>query len=350
MEVQLPDARHLSDEVLDALRLRALHGRELGFSESDIADLLGVSRETVSRWWSAYVDGGLESVPQGRTGRPPGSGRLLSEEQELSVQEAIDRHAPEDLGVASPLWTRRAVRELIETRCGVRLAVRTVGDYLRRWGYTPQRPRRKNRRQDPQEVREWLEKTYPSLRKRAAKEQAEIHWCDEMGVGANDLPGRGYSRVGHTPELKVSGERFRANMISTVTNEGKARFMTYTGTLDAALFLTFLARLVRGAKRKIFLIADRLRAHDSATVHEWIGRHRNQIEIFYLPRGAPELNPDEYLNHDTKAGVNATKLPETRTELRSNLQRFMQKIVKLPSHIQNYFQHHCVQYAAAIDM
>ena len=163
-------------------------------------------------------------------------------------------------------------------------------------------------------------------------------------------PGRGYSRVGHTPELKVSGERFRVNMISTITNEGKARFLTYTGTLDAALFLTFLARLIRGTDRKIYLIADRLRAHDSAAVREWIGRHKNQIEIFYLPRRAPELNPDEYLNHDTKAGVNATRLPDTRAELRSNLQRFMQKIVKLPGYVQNYFHHQCVQYAAATNM
>jgi len=329
--------------------LRALHGRELGFTEGDIADLLGVSRETVSRWWSAYLAGGLESVPHDRTGRPIGSGRLLSETQEIAVQEAIDQHAPEDLGIASPLWTRRAVRELVETSCDVRLAVRTVGDYLRRWGYRPQRPRRKSRRQDPQEVREWLENTYPSLRKRAAKEQAEIHGCDEMGVGANDSPGRGYSRVGHTPELKVSGNRFRVNMVSTVTNEGKARFMTYTGTMDATLFLTFLARLIRGADRKIFLIADHLKTHDSAAVHDWLRQHKDQIEIFRLPRGAPELNPDEYLNNDTKAGVNANKLPETRAELRSNLQRFMRKLFRLPKHIQSYFQHPCVQYAAATE-
>jgi predicted DNA-binding protein (UPF0251 family) len=53
MTLSLPDARQLSDEVLEALRLRALHGCELGFTESDLAELLGVSRETVSRWWSA---------------------------------------------------------------------------------------------------------------------------------------------------------------------------------------------------------------------------------------------------------------------------------------------------------
>lgn len=350
MEVQLPDARHLSDEVLEALRVRALHGIELGYSESDVADLLGVSRETVSRWWSAYRSGGLDAIPHGRTGRPVGSGRALSDEEARAVQDTLDRQSPEELGIASPLWTRRAVRELIRNLFGIELALRTVGEYLKRWGYTPQKPRRKNRSQDPKEVRKWLEKTYPALEARAAREDAEIHWCDEMGIGANDSSGRGYSRVGQTPELQVSGQRFRVNMVSTITNQGKLRFMTYTGTMTAVVFISFLERLLRGADKKIFLIVDRLKVHTSAAVDAWVAERRDRIEIFTLPRGTPELNPDEYLNNDTKRGVNAARLPETRDELRSNLQCFMHKLVNLPQHIMNYFQHPCITYAAAADM
>jgi transposase len=79
MAITLPDARQLSDDVLEALRLRALNGRERGFTEADLADLLGVSRETVCRWWSAYTTHGIDALPHERTGRPLGSGRLLSE-------------------------------------------------------------------------------------------------------------------------------------------------------------------------------------------------------------------------------------------------------------------------------
>src|SRR5437868_13982362 len=81
MAVSLPDAREVSDEVLEALRLRALHGCELGFTEAEVADILGVCRETVCRWWSAYAHGGLEALPRDRTGRPEGTGRVLSGEQ-----------------------------------------------------------------------------------------------------------------------------------------------------------------------------------------------------------------------------------------------------------------------------
>jgi transposase len=79
MAIELPDARELSDEVLEALRLRALRGCEMGWCESDVAEMLGVARETVCRWFSAYRAAGLEALPGERTGRPVGSGRFLSE-------------------------------------------------------------------------------------------------------------------------------------------------------------------------------------------------------------------------------------------------------------------------------
>ena len=97
MAISLPDARLLSDDVLQALRLRALHGCELGFTEADVADLLGVARETVSRWWSAYSSRGLDALPQERSGRPLGSGRLLSDQQASHIQGLLDNHRRAEL-------------------------------------------------------------------------------------------------------------------------------------------------------------------------------------------------------------------------------------------------------------
>src|SRR6266478_4805501 len=125
MAIPLPDARELSHEVLEALRLRALRACELGFTETEIADFLGVCRETVSRWWSAYAQGGLDALPQGWAGRPVGSGRALTDEQADHVQRLLRTHSPEELSIASPLWSRRAVRDLVRQECGVTLAVRT---------------------------------------------------------------------------------------------------------------------------------------------------------------------------------------------------------------------------------
>src|SRR5262245_47110151 len=130
MAIPLPDARELSDEVLEALRLRALRGCQLGLTETQVADVLGVARETVSRWWSAYADHGVQALPHRRTGRPVGSGRALTDAQAEHLRQLLTTHQPEELGIAAPLWTCRAVADLIRREYGIRLAVRTVGRYL----------------------------------------------------------------------------------------------------------------------------------------------------------------------------------------------------------------------------
>ena len=184
MAITLPDSRGLPDEVMQALRLRALRGIELGFTQADVAQLLGVACETVSRWWTAYQAGGVEALPHDRTGRPIGTGRTLSDDQGAHLQHLLDTKSPADLGIAAPVWNRRAVRDLIRNEYGIRMPIRTVGEYLRRWGYSPKKPSGHARKQDPDEVREWREQQYPGIERLAAVEGATLIWCDETGVAA----------------------------------------------------------------------------------------------------------------------------------------------------------------------
>ena len=294
--------------------------------------------------------GGVEALPHGRSGRPLGSGRLVSADQASRVRSLIDKNTPEQLGIPSALWTRRAVGELIYKEFGIDLAERTVGAYLRRWGYTPKKPQRHARKQDPDEVAQWLEETYPAIEKQAAEEDAEIHWCDETGVAADHHPGTGYSPKGQPATMEVPGPHIRMNQISTITNNGSVRFMTYKGSMNDALFLVFLGRLLRSTTKKILLITDRLKAHEDDMVQEWVEARHDRIQLFYLPRYSPEMNPVEYLNNDMKATVNAEGLPDNKDTLRSRMQSFMRKLSHLPGHVISYFLHPSVQYACAVEL
>lgn len=350
MPLELPDARQLSDEALQVLRLRALRGIELGYSELELAELLGVCHETISRWWTAYLADGLPALPGDRTGRPLGSGRLLSDEQAERIKARIDFHSPEEVGIPHALWTRRAVRELIRKECGIDLAERTVGLYLRRWGYTSKRPARHGRHQDPDEVEQWLLETYPAIEAQAEREGAEILWADEVGVAADQHPGYGYARAGERATMEVPRSHIRVNQIAAISNEGAVRFMTYQGALTAAVFLTFLTRLVAGASRKVLLIVDRLRAHKTPAIEAWVAAHRDRIEVFYLPAYSPELNPVEYLNNEMKGTVNKAGLPPDRPTLRGRLLGFMRRLLRLPGHVISYFLHPWTQYAAPVEL
>jgi transposase len=347
MAITLPDTRLESDEVIEALRLRALRAWERGTPETDIADVLGVRRETVSRWVTAYRSGGLDAVPGSRPGRPVGSGRLLSDDQAERLQQLLRTHQPEDLGIPAPLWNRRAVRDLIRREYAIDLAVRTVGSYLARWRFTAKVPTRHRRDRDPDEADEWVRETYPAIAERAEAEGATLLWCDEVGVAADAHPAKGYAPVGEPATMAVPGPHIRAGQVSAISNDGEVHFMTFTGTMTAAVFLTFLTRLLRGTVGKVFLIADRHPAHTDAEVDAWVAAHRERLELFFLPRRSPEVNPDEYLNNDLKGRVHESGLPSTSAEVRSHIQHFMRRLLNLPGHVRSYFQHPSVQYAAA---
>jgi hypothetical protein len=123
--------------------------------------------------------------------------------------------------------------------------------------------------------------------------------------------------------------------------------MTYPGTMTGERFIVFLGRLLRSTTGKIFLIVDRLRAHQSAVVQEWVSAHADRLELFELPRRAPERNPDEYLNNDVKRAVTEGGLPDSKPALREKLQHVMRKLGHLPEHVVSYFLHPCGLYAAA---
>ena len=82
MAIELPDGRCESNDVLDALRMRAMHARERGYAVVDIAAILGVREETVTRWCSRYGRGAerrcLAIAPGGRSAPAASSTRSRS--------------------------------------------------------------------------------------------------------------------------------------------------------------------------------------------------------------------------------------------------------------------------------
>ncbi len=126
---------------------------------------------------------------------------------------------PDQFKLVFALWTRQAVQELIRIRFKIRMPIRTVGEYLNRWRFTPQKPLKRAYEQRPSEVQKWLDEEYPSIAERAKREGGEeIHWGDETGVRSDCQHGRGYSPKGKAPVIRLSAKRTSVNKISSITN------------------------------------------------------------------------------------------------------------------------------------
>ncbi len=336
----------LTGKELYNLRKRAVKMKAKGYTHKAVADAFGVGVSTVKKWWALYCKGGLKALHPPKRGRKLGQKRRLSPEQEKELQKLIVDKTPDQLKMSFALWTRRAVVELIRLRYGIEMPIRTVGEYLMRWGYTPQKPLKRAYEQNPKAVQRWLEEEYPAIHKKAKSEGAEIHWADETGLRSDSQYGRSYSPKGKTPVQRINAKRVSLNLISTVTNQGKVRFMIYEGGMNAQLLIKFLKRLIKDAKRKVFVILDNLRAHHSKIVKEWVANHRDEIELFFLPSYSPELNPDEYLNGDLKAGVHSREPARNKEHLKKKVTSHMRMLQKRPARVRKYFEHKKINYAS----
>jgi len=340
------DMRKLTREARYERRVQVIRLRKAGRTYDEIATLTGLSRTGVFDICKRHAASGSSALHDAAGGRKLGEQRLLSPAQEALVQKLIADKTPDQLKMPYALWSRAAVAELIEQRFGLKLKVRTMGMYLQRWGFTPQKPMRKAYEQSPAAVKKWLDEDYPALAQRARAEGAEIHWGDESGLRSDDVRGRSYAPRGETPVVRVPNKRHGLSIISTVTNKGQMRWRIFDGALNSTILIDFFKRLIKGQKKKVFLILDNLRVHHSKPVKHWLAQHAEYIEVFYLPSYSPELNPDEMANADLKQAV--TKLAPARTKLQLVMAtaRHLRSVQRQPQRIKKYFEHDPVRYAA----
>ena len=342
------DARSLSQDAQEALRVRGVKLLQEGVAQAEVAELLGVHERQVRRWLKRFRRGGWKALAKRKRGRDSEAQMVLSASQQARLVEAIRSCCPDQLRIPGLLWTRSAVGELIERECGVRLDLSTVGRYLRRWGFTLKRPVKRALEADPVVVEAWLADVYPQIKARAARERGLILWQDESGVRLQHLtPQAGYAPRGVRAVARTSGKRIGTNMTSALANSGQLHFRLFEGRFTAQVFIDFLRRLIdHYPDRKVFLICDNHSTHHAKVVKTWVGERSERIELHFLPSYSPELNPDELLNQDLKRHMRQLHpRPTDKPGLGSAVRSFLHRRQRQPHIVRNYFKAPHVAYA-----
>lgn len=306
----------------------------------------GLDKNTVCEWLKRYKAGGFDALRSKKKGRNPADMKLLTASDENQIQKLlIDKH-PEQYKLDFALWTCRAVKELIEQKLKKVLGRTTVCDYLRSWGFTPQKPAKRAYEQCPKKVQQFLDVDYPAIKERAKIENVEIYWGDETGVKNSCQHGRSYAPKGKTPVAPIMSKHLSINMVSAITNQGKVQFLVYLENMNSAKLTEFMQLLIKSSTCKVFLILDNLKVHHSHITKDWVAENKEKIELFYLPSYSPELNPDEYLNGDLKKGLANKRAPKNEKQLTKNVTEHMKMLQKKPERGASYFKHKSIKYAA----
>jgi transposase len=150
---------------LEARRRLAVQRVEDGWTRREVAAFLGVHPVTVAKWMARFRDRGEDGLAAKPT---PGRPRLLTAAQETEVLGWL-ADPPTKHGFRTDLWTARRVAELIRTRLKVGFHPHYIREWLRKRGYSPQKPARRAKQQDPAEVARWLRDEWPRIEKKSPR-------------------------------------------------------------------------------------------------------------------------------------------------------------------------------------
>jgi len=338
--------RHIPAAAQNEVRDRVIAAIRDGLSQADAARIFSIPDRSIRRWVAQMRRDKVDHIVPKRRGRRAGTVSQLSPRQATRLRAIIVGKMPDQLRLPFYLWTREAVGKLIEREYAVTLSLASVGNWLARWGLTPQQPVRRAYERNDAKIAAWLSTDYPEIARRAKARRALIYWADECGVRSDDVRGRSFAPRGQTPSVAATGQRYGCNMISAVNNRGGLAFQTFSGGFVVATFIAFLERLLKHAKgRKAVLIVDGHPVHRAKRVKAWLVEHAAVIEMHLLPGYAPELNPDELLNHDVKIAMGISR-PRSREDLRAKLRAHLHRRQKQPQVVRNFFHAKHVRYAA----
>jgi transposase len=310
------------------------------------AELLEVSRMSVSTWVKAARSGGDAALAAQKRGRKPGH-TLLSAAQTKRAVGWVRDACPDQLKLPLFLWTQEAVQALIKRRLGLEVSRSTAGRVMRANGFSSQKPTRRAFEQDQAAVDQWLQEEYPAIAAAAKAEQAVILWGDETGMRSDHQTGTSYSPVGQTPVIDGTGKRFKCNMISALSNRGQLQFMIFKANFTVGVCLRFLRRLLQHNRRKVVLIWDGHPVHGSAAVAAFVAENAARLKVYRLPSYSPDLNPDEWVNNDVKSNALGRKRPRTQQQMIRHIRAHMHKRKNDPALVRRFFQEESVRYAAA---
>ncbi|HEY9886367.1 MAG TPA: IS630 family transposase [Vampirovibrionales bacterium] len=341
------DGRLRSKDSQEEIRILAVRARvELKKPFPEICKLYQVSESALTKWLKKYRKGGYKALRSDKRGSGA-SQKKLSAHQTNALKKFIETKTPDQFGLPFLLWTREAIQMLIKKRYKVDVALQTLSEWLKNWGFSFQKPAKKALEQNPEAIKEWLEEEYPQIREKAKKENAEIQWLDESGIQTNQNNRKTFAPKGKTPRVDIPVRRIRCSYLASISNRGKMRFMVYSNRFNSEKLIVFLKRVIASSKRKIYLIMDNHPVHKSRKVKSWVEGNKEKIEIFYLPTYSPEMNPEENLNRHLKTVIFKEERPEGHKKLKKLVETKLRVIQGNPDLVKSYFKKENVSYARA---
>jgi DDE superfamily endonuclease len=148
---------------------------------------------------------------------------------------------------------------------------------------------------------------------RAEPERSELHFQDETHLETNPYLARTWHRKGKQPTVPGVGINRRVTVFGSVEALGRARVELVRAAQDTAGFVRYLELLDghhQAVQREISLVLENGSAHTSRLSTLALRAREDWLQVIWLAKYAPQLNPKERewrsLKRDARAHLAAT--------------------------------------------
>jgi transposase len=339
----LEDGRKIPDEIMSHVRKMAVYAvKEKGESPETVARIFNFERYCIYKWIKIYEKKGYEGL---NTLKAPGAENIMTDEIDNWVKETILNKTPLDFCYETHLWTSLIIAQLIKKKFDIEVCDDTVSLHLKKMGLTYQKPCYFDKKRDEKEINYFLHEKLPRIKRLADKINADIVFEDESGFKINAHSGRTWGLKGETPVIPISTQRCSINVLSTVQPEGKMRYSLSEKTINSDRFIKFLKQLIRDRENPLILFADRVPFHHSKKVRDFVKANRTKLRVYFLPRYAPDFNPDEQVWNEIKNNQLGKMTIKNKSDLKEKLKSELASLQKNTKRIISFFQMPNTQYA-----
>ena len=252
------DLRKLDKDALFKLRKQVVSLKGKGYSGGEIEHLLRIRSNRVSEIWRKYQKCGKEGLKPGVPGRKQGEKALLNEPRQEEIRRMMIENTPDELKMPFSLWTCQVAIDCIKRKYYIRMPVRSMTNYFKKWGFICKAPIRSDEYRKNKAFICFMEEDFPGIVRRAKSENVGIYWFCE-------------NRIDDT------------SIFAAVTARGTARFSFFSGRITQEKFIFLMSQLIRYADRKVFFIAADTACFRGKKVRTWLKNNRKSIEVFYHP-------------------------------------------------------------------
>ena len=117
------DFRTISEAARIVIRENAIRLIKSGKKKKEVAQICGVKPGTITDWVKKHKESGRNGLKAKRKGAISEDKKLLSSVHEKQIQKLIIDKMPDQYKLDFGLWTRKAVKELVERELGIVLAI-----------------------------------------------------------------------------------------------------------------------------------------------------------------------------------------------------------------------------------